>query len=565
MIILILLIVFGGGYYAYMQLMPPIDQSTAGPIYSTQPVTRGNISVGVHVTGTLDPTSGGGIRIPGSREYSSSSIEYIIDEYLVEEGQEVKRGQVLVRLRAPNLKVQIENFEEKLKKDKEFLAELADVPIEQVSNINPAQGITLRAPIDGRVVGLVISEGQELRNGQIVARVVDDSRFRVMAKLLPHEFNILKERNISKMLLNFTQFEGYIEAEIVDINPNPVLDVNRDSSGEIRTSYVYWIELEADNPGLAYPGMTLRLGIPSASGSQNGIFWCWNLSTVDSFKKEERIISRADGLATRIHVHEMELVKKGDPIISLSGSEVQELIQKKLDEIRNQEMELRQLYAKLGEMEVTAPMDGVVAGFYRQVDETVHPGDYIGHIFNTSNMMMWVQVDDIDVLYVKQNAPVKVIVDAVPGEVFEGKVTRVSTMGQDVKGIPRFSVNIEVKGGPQLRPGMQAQAFIDAGSAENVLLIPVEAIFEEDGKPKVEVLNPDGTLKVVTIEIGLMNDRFAEVKSGLEEGELVVTGSSADLLPSQHIRTQDPLIPSKPGDGEQNSPEQNTRNRPVTN
>jgi len=172
---------------------------------------------------------------------------------------------------------------------------------------------------------------------------------------------------------------------------------------------------------------------------------------------------------------------------------------------------------------------------------------------------MWVQVDDVDVLYVKQGSPVKVTVEAVPGEVFEGEVTHVSTMGEDVKGIPRFGVNIEVKGGPQLRPGMQAQAFIDAGSAENVLLVPVEAIFEEDGKPMVEVLNPDGTIKVVPLTLGLMNDRYAEVKSGLEEGELIVTGSTADLLPSQKIQSPGGgILPDKPEDNDNNKPEENT-------
>ena len=59
---------------------------------------------------------------------------------------------------------------------------------------------------------------------------------------------------------------------------------------------------------------------------------------------------------------------------------------------------------------------------------------------------------------------------------------------------------------------MQARAFIDAGSATDVLLIPLEAIFEEDGTHKVEVLNPDGTTKAVSVKLGLMNDREAEVK-----------------------------------------------------
>ena len=155
-------------------------------------------------------------------------------------------------------------------------------------------------------------------------------------------------------------------------------------------------------------------------------------------------------------------------------------------------------------------------------------------------------------LMVQQGSPVTVTVDALPNETFEGEVMHVSTMGKDMKGITQFAVDIRVKGGPNLRPGMQAKAYIDAGSAEDVLLVPLESIFEEDGIQKVEVLKSDGTTKAVAVKLGLMNDREAEVKSGLEEGEQVITGSSADLLPSQHIGTKDSIVPSKDSDNGDN-------------
>jgi len=143
---------------------------------------------------------------------------------------------------------------------------------------------------------------------------------------------------------------------------------------------------------------------------------------------------------------------------------------------------------------------------------------------------------------------------------------QVATMGRDVNGIPRFGVDIKVVGGPKLRPGMQAKAHIDAGSAKDVLLVPLEAIFEEDGSAKVEILNKDGTTKVVTVELGLMNDRVAEVKSGLNEGDLVITGSSADILPSQQIGTKDSLIPSNSdgGSGNDNNQGGNGSNSPAS-
>ena len=74
----------------------------------------------------------------------------------------------------------------------------------------------------------------------------------------------------------------------------------------------------------------------------------------------------------------------------------------------------------------------------------------------------------------------------------------------------------------------------------------------QDGVQKVEVLNPDGTTKAVAVKLGLMNDRFAEVKSGLDEGELVITGSSADLLPSQHIGRKESILPSNNSDDDDN-------------
>ena len=109
---------------------------------------------------------------------------------------------------------------------------------------------------------------------------------------------------------------------------------------------------------------------------------------------------------------------------------------------------------------------------------------------------------------------------------------------------------------------MQAHAYIDAGSASNVLLIPVEAIFEEDGSPKVEILNKNGTTKVVSLKLGLMNDKVAEVKSGLNEGDLVITGSSADVLPSQHIGTKDSILPQNNDKKDDTETTDNNKSKP---
>lgn len=551
MIVLIVAIVLGGGFYAYNQLVPPPEKENEGPVYSTKEVVRGDITVGVDVTGQLNPSRGGGIQAPGYPGLSAGSSEYILEEILVEEGKPVSKGQVIARLEAPGLESDIKDLESKLKSDREHLAELTGVDVSRLDSINPARGITLCAPISGKVTGLNIIEGTELKQGQTVARIVDDSRFKMSINLHPAEFKKVKEGQ--RVVLKFPYFDGFYDAVVTDVNPNPI---PADGGDDFGRGFVYRATLEAENLGLVQPGMVVDVGLPGGDGETTNVHFFANSAKVDGFVKEERVLSSVESVVTEVHVHDMDTVEKGDPLISLTGTDVQEMIEKKLDEIRQEESDLRELKSKFEQLEIKAPMDGIVARFNKMEGETLRPGEWMGHIYNTSDMRMWVQVDDVDVLLVKQEAPVEVTVDALPGETFKGKVTRVDTMGRDVNGIPRFGVEIRVEGGPQLRPGMQAHAYIDAGSAEDVLLVPLEAIFEEDGKSKVEILNPDGSTKVVAVKLGLMNDRVAEVKSGVKEGDLVITGSSADLLPSQHIGSKETILPgNQNGSSEQGGSE----------
>ena len=148
--------------------------------------------------------------------------------------------------------------------------------------------------------------------------------------------------------------------------------------------------------------------------------------------------------------------------------------------------------------------------------------------------------------------------DAVPGETFEGIVSHVSSRGSESGGVTKFDVYIDVTGGPGLRPGMQATAHVDAGEAKDVLLVPIEAVFEEDGEEMVEIL-VDGIPKTITVTTGLMNDRYAEISEGLEEGQLVITGSSNDLLPSEHIQA-DNFMPGNKSENNTNGNDSNKSN-----
>ncbi|KYO66118.1 efflux RND transporter periplasmic adaptor subunit [Thermovenabulum gondwanense] len=557
--LIIAALVVAGGFYAFKSLLPPPKKEAQGPVYSTAKVIRGDISVGVETSGPLYPNSSGGIMVPYNPE-SQGMLSYIIDEVLVKAGDTVQAGQVLVRLRAPNIQTELENLQKQLETAKKALADKLGTTPDKLYEVDPSKGITLTAPIDGRVFGFSAKEGNEIKEGEIVAKIVNDSKFKLLAKLYPGEFAVAKD--YKKAFLRFNVYEGVLEGEVVDVNDEPVTEAagGTDYTGEKMYQYVYYMTIEGKNPGLIQPELTAYVGL-AKEGVKNpespDVLWLKYPSKVEGFAEEESVFSTVTARVTKVFVKERSKVKKGDPLIQLAGSDVRDYILEEMKKISELESKMYKLQNQLSMLEIRAPVSGVVADFNATVGKTVNMGEWLGNIFNPDDMTMWCQVDDIDILLVKQGSPVKVTLDALPGKTLEGSVVFISPMGKDQSGISRFEVNIKVKGTPELKPGMQAKAYIEAGSAKNVLLVPVEAVFEEDGQPKVEVLNPDGTTKVVNVELGLMNDRYAEIKSGLNEGDEVVTGSSFDVLPSQHIKT-DRLLPGQNGNqgsgtGNQNS------------
>lgn len=566
-LIVIVAIVFGGGFYAYRHLVPSADKNK-GPVYATEAVVKGDITVGVDANGTLDPSEGGGIMAPGGYGPSgpiAGPSSYVVEEVLCKEGEHVTPGQVLVRLSASQLLADIKTKRQKYEADRQTLARMLGVTPDKLDTIDPSRGITLRAPIDGRVTGLTVKEGEPLEQGAIVARVVNDSKFRMLAKLVPLEVGEVSVG--THLVLKFDQFDGFTEAVAVDVNPDPVpedsstlndiLGPSFEGSQQQSFQFVYYVILEGTNAGLVRPGMLAQVGVPkivyrtNPAGQQvpvETVSFFRYLGKVESYSSEEQVLSGADAIVTKVWVHDMQRVRSGDALVTLAGNDAQETVLVMLEQVRQEERELRDLEAQIEGLDIKATMDGIVANVEAKPGTTVQPGQWFGSIFNTASMRMWVQVDDIDVLLVKTGAPVRVTVDAVPGKAFSGTVEYVGMMGKDESGVTQFQVTISVEGGPELRPGMQANARIEGGSAQGVLLVPLEAIFEEDGQAKVEVLLPKSVTKVVPVELGLMNDRVAEVKGGLAEGDLVITGSTADLLPSQTIQGEN-ILPGGSGGG----------------
>jgi len=562
LIVGVIAVVVLGGFFAIKALFPG-EEAATGPIYSTAPVTRGDIKVGVECTGTLNPSYGGSIQVPG--DYSSNT-SYTVEKVFVKSGDHVTAGQPIVRLAAPNLDSQMDSLKEQLDSERKSLASMLNVNVSEVDYVNPDSGIAIKAPIDGRLSDFTLKAGSDLEQGTVVGKIVDDSELEILVKLTPYEISKINDK--TKALVRLGEFvSNVLLGEITDVNHNATPELSstletqngpqEDISGY---EFVYYVRLKIANPGLLAPGFDVNVGffdppkayVFEADQLPDDITWCRYMGDIESYVDEEDILSSVEAIVTKVMVSNNAMVKEGDTLALLAGQDVRDEINDRLDSIRDKKVQLNTLQAQASSLTIVSPTEGMVAELQVEEGGTVSSGNWIGSIFQASDMNMYCQVSDFDIMSVQVGAPATITLASLPDQEFVGSVEYISGMGKDESGVSSFEVNIKVQATADVRPGMQATAYINAGSASDVLLVPVEAVFREEKIDKVEVMNEDGTISVVAIELGLTNSRWAEVRSGLEEGQLVVTGSTSDLLPSDQPQSDNGLLPT-PENGEEGS------------
>ena len=172
-------------------------------------------------------------------------------------------------------------------------------------------------------------------------------------------------------------------------------------------------------------------------------------------------------------------------------------------------------------------MDGTILAVTAEVDENVS-GSFIT-LADLSQLYMEIFLDETDMDKIDLDYEVEVIFDALPDRVFTGRVVHVDpslyTSGQisTVKGLVKLDENATAAIN-KLLLGMNATVDVIGGRAEDVALVPVEALRELTPDEYAVFVMEDGELKLRPVEVGLMDFTFAEIKSGLEVGEVVTTG-----------------------------------------
>jgi len=176
---------------------------------------------------------------------------------------------------------------------------------------------------------------------------------------------------------------------------------------------------------------------------------------------------------------------------------------------------------------IIAPSDGTVVSVDLKKSYVLSAQDYSSRtavkLVDTQSLKFQGLVDEIDILKVKPGQKARITVDAVPDKIFTGTVKFISPFGTQSGSVIKFAITIMMDPSDiQLRGGLSATADINVYSAKNALLVPVSVITTTPEGPVVAVINEaTGQVERRLITLGMQNFQFAEVLSGLKEGEKV--------------------------------------------
>ena len=201
------------------------------------------------------------------------------------------------------------------------------------------------------------------------------------------------------------------------------------------------------------------------------------------------------------------------------GTEVSK-IKKQIEELNNLQKEFT-IYSE-DEGMVTYVKDW--NGTKKKVGSTISPWEpAIASLPDLTKMESKTYSNEVDIRKMKKDLKVKIGFDAFPDIELDGIVTEVANVGENKRGsdIKLFQVLIKLnETNDNIRPGMTTSNRILTHQEEDVLMIPLEAIFSNDSISYV-YMKSGYSFNKKQVELGLTNNDVAIVSKGLKENDIV--------------------------------------------
>lgn len=462
----------------------PEQQVTADPEYVQDAPQVQDVSNSLSGVGTLKP----------AQTYTVTSL---VDGKILaadfEEGDVVEEGTVLYTVDSADAATNVEKAQIALEQAQRNYEKVVDRQY-------------VRAEASGTVSVLKVKKGDEITSGQEVA-IIRDSSTMLLSLLFP----AVDAANFWVGQDALVTLDGTFEQI-----PGRVLSVTGTDALGTGNMLTRTVVVAVPNAG----GLTTA---QAATASVAGIHSI--ASAAFTYNDEKTLTASAAGTVTGLLVKEGDAVDKDAILIELSGDDLTESIQSASETLRNAELSMKNMEDTMANYTITSPIKGtIVQKNYKQGD-SLSTGKEMCIIYDLSYLEMVISVDELNISALEVGQPVVITADAVNGQSYEGKVTRVSVAGNTSGGTTTYPVTIRIDQTEGLRPGMNANAEIVTAKSSQTLTVPNAAIIRGNyvlvttdspsaANADESMTAPEGYV-YVPVKTGVSGDDYTEILSGL--------------------------------------------------
>jgi RND family efflux transporter MFP subunit len=212
------------------------------------------------------------------------------------------------------------------------------------------------------------------------------------------------------------------------------------------------------------------------------------------------------------------------------GVTKQQLDQSRL-QLKNAKNAVEQSNIRVGDSNVRTLVSGYINKKTVEPGAVVSPGTPLFEIVNTSKLKLQVNVNEAEVANLRIGDDIKIKVSVYPDKEFSGKVSFIAPLADATLNFP---VEITVSNNPnnELRAGMYGSAIFSAkesGTQHAMMVLPKDAFVDGVSNNKVFVVQPDNTVKLVSVVSGKIFGDKIEIISGIAKGDKVVTSGQINL------------------------------------
>ncbi len=489
--------------------------------------------------------SGKGTVQPNEKKSVSSKVAGTVQDILAIEGDTVQAGQTVMVLQNDSVRYQAEQARLDLKLAEQALEDMlgpagalakAGLELRQAeSNLKAIsdrlEGLSPKSSISGQVWSVLFAVGDQVKAGQLLATVADTRTLTVSTKIKQEDLHLVSV------------------GDPVMVHPGGSLLPTPGTLTAIANEGVpgskgveFGLTITVPNPG---PGLRPGMSVTVTCESKDGRFLTWG--GVTAAKEKAEIRAETDGTVESVLAEEGAFVQSGQAIAVLKNDSLlvshdqaksaveaaKQAVSSCDGQIEAQRLRVQQAWVIAAEkddllrrLSVESPVTGTVVALPKNIGDSVAANEVIFQVAAVEPLNVTIPVDELDVSNVVVGQEARIAVDAFPDREWSGRVTRIAVEGQVKDGVTNYGVTVSLTSN-ELRLGMSASVTVSVSKKANALSVPVEAVTWDRGLSYVNKVE-DGRLVQTKVKIGIQNDLYAEVVSGLEEGDLVLIGSVPD-------------------------------------